>query len=331
MSAAMRLGEPDRVPVMCQLALGHYFLRSGLDPVEIWHDSQAFGEALVRLQRRYGFDGILVNLPGRDPDWRSHVRRRERLDDEERITWSNGFVTIVPPDDNPHVYRPDGAAFHAAFEDVDPEQLFYVEPHDEVGVTYPTSFGAADVRAEPGPGFFPQYTYDTVRWVVAQAGPVSVHAEVFSPFSQLMELVGYESGLLALMLDHGKVRACLERLADGAATLGRGMALAGADAILVSSAFAGGPFLSRRHYEAFELPHLAATVRGIKEAHDVPVYLHTCGAIGDRLDLILASGVDGIDTLDPPPLGTIDLAAARESTRGQAFLKGNLDPVSDLL
>ena len=63
----MRLGTPDRVPVMCQLSLGHYFLHSGLDAIDIWHDTDAFAEALVRLQERYGFDGILVNLPGRDP------------------------------------------------------------------------------------------------------------------------------------------------------------------------------------------------------------------------------------------------------------------------
>ena len=37
---------PDRVPVMCQLALGHYFLHAG-DPVDIWHDTDAFADALV--------------------------------------------------------------------------------------------------------------------------------------------------------------------------------------------------------------------------------------------------------------------------------------------
>ncbi|HVP40083.1 MAG TPA: hypothetical protein VMS93_12975, partial [Candidatus Saccharimonadales bacterium] len=74
MRVAMGLGEPDRVPVMCQLALGHYFLHGGSDAVEIWHSSEAFGEALLLLQGRYGFDGILVNLPGRDPEWSRAVR-----------------------------------------------------------------------------------------------------------------------------------------------------------------------------------------------------------------------------------------------------------------
>src|SRR5262245_32589786 len=38
---------PDRVPVMCQLALGHYFLQSGLSPFEVWYTSQGFAEALL--------------------------------------------------------------------------------------------------------------------------------------------------------------------------------------------------------------------------------------------------------------------------------------------
>lgn len=331
MAAAMRLGEPDRVPVMCQLSLGHYFLNAGLDAIDVWHGTSEFGEALIRLQRRYGFDGILVNLPGRDPDWRRHVRKREQVDGEVRLTWANGFVTVAPPDDNPHVYRPDGDAFHPSFADVDPDVLYYVEPHDEAGVTYPSTFGVSGVRAEPGPEFFPPYTFDTVRWVVEHAGPVSVHAEVFSPFSQLMELVDYEAGLLALLQDPGKAKACLARLTEGAIALARGHLSGGADAVLVSSAFVGAPFLSRRHYQEFVLPYERALVSGIKAAFDAPVYVHTCGAIGDRLDLMMATGVDGIDTLDPPPLGTVDLATARAQTRGRAFLKGNLDPVTELL
>jgi Uroporphyrinogen-III decarboxylase len=331
MATAMRLGEPDRIPVMCQLALGHYFLNAGLDPVDIWHGTPEFGEALIRMQRRYGFDGMLINLPGRPPDWRDHLRKREQLGGETRLTWANGFVTVAPPDDNPHVYRPDGSAYHPTFEEIDPEKLFYVDPHDEAGITYPTAFGVSGELAEPGPDFFPAHAFDTVRWVAAHAGAVSIHGEVFSPFSQLMELLNYEAGLLALMLDPEKIKACLERLIDGAVLLANGLVDAGADAILISSAFVGSPFLSRRHYQEFALPFERALVAGIKAGHDVPVYVHTCGAIGDRLDLMMATGVDGIDTLDPPPLGTVDLATARAQTLGRTFLKGNLDPVAELL
>ena len=67
---AMRLQKCDRVPVMCQLSTGHYFLNSGLDPVDIWFTSEGFAEALMRMREKYAFDGVLVNLPGRDPDYK---------------------------------------------------------------------------------------------------------------------------------------------------------------------------------------------------------------------------------------------------------------------
>ena len=46
MAAAMHHQVPDRVPVMCQLAVGHYFLYTGLPPHAIWFTSEGFAEAL---------------------------------------------------------------------------------------------------------------------------------------------------------------------------------------------------------------------------------------------------------------------------------------------
>ena len=65
--------------------------------------------------------------------------------------------------------------------------------------------------------------------------------------------------------------------------------------------------------------------------HGIPAYVHTCGAIGDRLDLMAATDVDGIDTLDPPPLGTVDLAKAKAQFGRRFFFKGNLDAVNEML
>ncbi|MCB0291164.1 MAG: hypothetical protein KDH97_12980, partial [Calditrichaeota bacterium] len=69
----------------------------------------------------------------------------------------------------------------------------------------------------------------------------------------------------------------------------------------------------------------------VQRDYDVPVYTHTCGSIGDRLDLMLETGTNGIDTLDPPPLGTVDLEEAKRFLNGKAFIKGNIDPVNTLL
>ena len=107
---AMQHQLPDRVPVMCQLALGHYFLNTGLPPHRIWFTSEGFAEALVMLQQRYRFDGILINLPGRPPDLLDQVRSIEETADGEKLTWANGDVTLVPWDDNAQLYPAQSTA-----------------------------------------------------------------------------------------------------------------------------------------------------------------------------------------------------------------------------
>ena len=312
---------PDRVPVMCQLALGHYFLQADGGPVDIWQDSQAFAAALIALQERYRFDGILVNLPGRDPAWRSLVRSTERRGRTTVVHWADGCYTIAPDDDLPHVYREDtGRQLSLTFADIDPDDLFYVEPYDRAGLRYPTPEG------------FPAWQWDTLAEVRRRAPDVSVHGEVFSPFSQLMELVGCAEGMLALVDDPHKVVACLKRLEEGTIALARGHFAAGADAVLISSAYAGGGFISRRHYERFVLPYEHAVVDALAaEFRGRPVYTHTCGAISDRLELMVQTGTSGIDTLDPPPLGTVDLADAKARLGNRVFIKGNIDPVNTIL
>lgn len=100
MALAMNHQLPDRVPVMCQLALGHYFLNTDIEPHRIWFTSEGFADALIRLQKRYRFDGILVNLWGMPLEILDKAVSIEKEDNEEIITWKNGEVTYIPSDDN---------------------------------------------------------------------------------------------------------------------------------------------------------------------------------------------------------------------------------------
>lgn len=332
--SAMDLQIPDRVPVFCQLAIGHYFLNATPSPLDIWFRSEGLADALVELQQRYSFDGILVNLPGRDPDYEKHIDRIERRDDDREtwVWWRNGNYTRVPDDDNPHYFLASGDRYFPTFDEVDPETLWYVEPWDLTDITYPYTWGF-EAKPRAFDDFFPSYHSDTLRHAKNKAGDsISVHSEVFSPFSQFLELLNYESALMATIDDSGKTHAILERLALGATDLAKQQVEAGADAVLISSAFAGAGFLSREDYESFVLPYEKQVIDGVQAASPrTRVYTHTCGAIGDRLDLMLATGTNGIDTLDPPPLGTAELADAVPQLAGKAFIKGNLDPVNTLL
>ncbi len=328
---AMELGTADRVPLMCQLSLGHYFLHSGIDPVEIWFTSDGFSEALHTMAERYKFDGILVNLPGRERDYTSQIKKIERGEEEIRINWRNGHYTVLPRDDNPHYYNASGDRSFPQFEEIDPEKLFYVEPWDITEVSHPYTWGFSEQVAQRD-GFFPEYHLDNIKDTIRKnKNNLSIHSEVFSPWSQFLELLNYESALIAILDDPGKVRACLERLTEGTIELAKSQAECGVDAILISSAFAGAGLISREHYIDFVLPYEKRIIDSLHQSTDVPVYTHTCGSIGDRLDLMLETGTDGIDTLDPPPLGTVELPEAKETLRNRAFIKGNIDPVNTLL
>ncbi len=325
---AMRHQIPDRVPVMCQLALGHYFLNSGLPPYRIWFTSEAFAEALVTLQRRYRFDGILVNIPGRPPDLLDDVTAVEETREGQRVHWRDGSITVVPWDDNAYHLMPDGSPPpRADFATLDPEHLEHI--HDITGYVWgvyhiPRLHGVT----APGPlSEVPPYftrTFDLVREAVGDE--ISVHGEVFSPFTHFVELVGYENALVSILSDPDKAAALLDRLTEAAVTWGVAQARRGVDAVLISSAFAGGPFLSPRMYRQFVLPYERRLTEAIKAA-GVPVYTHTCGSIGDRLELMVETGTMGIDTLDPPPLGNTELAAAKAQIGGRVFIKGNMNAV----
>ena len=104
----------------------------------------------------------------------------------------------------------------------------------------------------------------------------------------------------------------------------------GAEAIKISSPFAGNVFLSREMYCDFIQPYEARIAAAVK-AEGAAVYTHTCGAIGDRLDLLCGAGVTGIECLDPPPLGDVDINEAVEMLKDKIFIKGNVDPVNTLL
>jgi hypothetical protein len=329
-SAAMRHQPVDRVPVMCQLAIGHFLLQTGLTPVNVWFTSEGFARALVTLQQRYRFDGILINLPGRDPDWMRDVERVETaVDGGQTVFFRNGDVARCPADDNVQHF-PAGGRRAPTIDQVDPERIYYDDPHYAGGLKYPFYFGLTPYVPDRG-RYWPEHMFRTIDLVVGEVGAtVSVHGEIFSPWTQFMELFGYQQALVYLIDEPDRCRAILAAYAAGAADLGVRQAEHGVDAVLISSAFAGAGFISPRHYRQFVLPYEAEVVRRIRQT-GVPVYTHTCGEIGDRLELMAETGIDGIDTLDPPPLGSVDLEDAKRRVGDRLFFKGNVDPVHTLL
>ncbi len=328
---AMRHEFPDRVPVMCQLALGHYFLNTDIERYRIWFTSEGFSKALVRLQRRYRFDGILVNMWGMPDSLTDHIVSIEKEGDDDVLLWKNGEVTYIPPDDNAqHFLAGKQPLERADFDSLDPGNM------DGINTVRGYFWNIYHMPYIPEavtpflPGDFPEYFFKAVDLVKEKTGgEVAVHGEIYSPFTHYVELFGYENALMSILTDPGKARAVLDYLSGVAVSHAKAVGSRGVDAVLISSAFAGGPFLSRDLYREFVLPYEKRVTDAVKETGTV-VYTHTCGSIGDRLDLMIETGTMGIDTLDPPPLGNIELEDALKELDGRVFVKGNMNAVEFL-
>jgi len=158
----------------------------------------------------------------------------------------------------------------------------------------------------------------------------SVHGEITSPFDYFLDLLGYENALMALMLEPEKCKLILARYTEGVKKIATGMCLKDIDAIKISSPFAGMGFISPEFYREFVLPFEREIITAIRK-QGKHVYIHTCGFIDDRLELMCESGASGLECLDPPPVGNVNLEDAFRRIGDRMFIKGNIDSVNTLL
>ena len=316
MLAAMGLQTPDRVPVMCQLSIGHMLQQLEVSSSEFWFDAATFARGLVRLRKLYNFDGILVSLHGHRRDWRQEVVSIERQGDLEVVTFDDREMTFTR-DELPSV-RCFNPVVPPSIEEIDPADI--PEEIDYIPVSQGLHF-----RIDPGNKF------EVFDLIYDQVGDTySLHGEVTSPFDYLLDLLGYEKALMALIEEPERCRALLQRFTDSVAALAGEMCSQRIDAIKLSSPFAGMGFISPAFYREFVLPYESRIITAVKEQGKF-VYLHTCGAIGDRLEAMAESGASGLECLDPPPLGNVELPVAVERLGRRMFIKGNIDSVNTLL
>jgi uroporphyrinogen-III decarboxylase len=321
LAAAMRLEKPDRVPVMCQPALG-FVLRQmpELDPIDVWHNhGGALARGFCEISRRFGFDGVLIPAVGAAPLDESTVQRIDRTDPEGPVVYfKNGDRCEYCRNDLPrylHATPPE-----REIGDLDPaaiaEQLSYHPPSTRLRMQIATGVTARVAELTQARVF---------------VGPeVSVHGSLYSPEDYLIDLMGADGAMIALLTEPEKCRALLDRFARAVAGHAREQIAAGADALNVSAPWSGQNFISPGLYRELIAPAQAVLVQAAR-AGGVPSYCHTCGAIGDRLEMIIDVGFDGLECLDPPPLGNVELADAVRRIGHRAFVKGNIDPVHTLL
>jgi len=317
MKKAMDRVEQDRVPVMCQMSIGHMLLQTGFSPSEFWFSAEVFAAGLLELRRIYDFDGILISLHGHCARWKKEVAKIQLEEKGEVLTWKNGDKTIFPFDDLPRHYA-SKISSPPSIKEFDPESM-----PDDIGFI-PVSQGL-EFHIEQ------EYKYDIFELIQNRAGErFSVHGEVTSPFDYYLNLFGFENAIINLIEEPSKSKEILQRYTEGVRRIALEQVEHGIDAVKISSPYAGAGFISPSLYREFVLPHEAQIARAVR-ASGVHVYTHTCGAINDRLEMMVEAGISGIECLDPPPLGDVRLDEAKKRIGHRVFIKGNIDPVNVML
>lgn len=316
--SAMDLHKGDRVPLMCQFSIGFMMNQLHPDPVRFWYEGKTFADGLLTLRDMFHFDGILVSLHGHSEKWKDGLLKEERICDGQTRLYYQDRVETHTWEDLPLVEYME-ESFNVSVDDVNidtdiPDKLDYI----------PVSGNLYFKLNDESLYSIFYYLHEETK------GECSIHGEITSSFDYFLDKFGYENGLMSLLISPEKCKQILQKYTDGVKSIAMGMCHSPIDAIKISSPFAGQGFISTDFYQEFVQPYESQIIETIKR-QDKKVYIHTCGSIGDRLELMRDSGASGLECLDPPPVGNVDLEDAFSRIGNDMFIKGNIDSVNTLL
>jgi hypothetical protein len=313
---AMNMETPDRVPLMCQFSIGCMMLQLQTNPYLFWHDKHEYTNGLIKLCQKFRFDGILVSLHGHSEKWKKNLKHIEKFSEGYKLHYTDRIETHTLSD-LPTINFFE-QRIHKDISELDVEK----DIPDEI--TYiPVSQGLNfDLDKNS--------MFDVFDLLDEKVNNVSIHGEVTSPFDYFLELLGYQNGLMALLIDPEKSKQTLKKYSEGICDIAKRMCEKNIDAIKISSPFGGMGFISVEQYKEFVLPYEREIISAIKSKGKF-AYIHTCGSIGDRLEIMCQSGTSGLECLDPYPLGNVDLEDAFHRVGKKIFIKGNIDAVNTML
>jgi len=151
---------------------------------------------------------------------------------------------------------------------------------------------------------------------------VIVHLnDVFSIPRYLMSM---QELLMAIVTQPDLVRGLVEMSVTVNLELAKEVASRGAKIVYTGDDYAynKGPLMSPRHFREFFYPGLCRVMNGYKEL-GLYVIKHTDGNLWPILDMIIDSGIDCLDPIDP--VAGMDLGEVKARYGHRVALKGNVD------
>jgi uroporphyrinogen decarboxylase len=183
----------------------------------------------------------------------------------------------------------------------------------------------ADFERYTAPDPYAPGRYASIEETIRQYGDskaVIVHLN--DVFSLPRYLMGMENLLMAIVTDPELVRALVGMSVDINLEMAREVAARGAKIVYTGDDYAGnrGPLMSPKHFRDLFYPGLRRVMGGYKEL-GLWVIKHTDGKLWPIIDMVIDSGIDCLDPIDPQ--AGMDLADVKAKYGHRVALKGNVD------
>lgn len=160
--------------------------------------------------------------------------------------------------------------------------------------------------------------------VQAYKGHKAVIVHLNDVFSLPRYLMGMQDLLMAIVAEPGLVKALVDLSVTFNLALAKEVAARGAQIVYTGDDYAynKGPLMSPKHFREFFYPGLCRVMQGYKEL-GLYVIKHTDGKLWPILDMIIDSGIDCLDPIDPQ--AGMDLGEVKAKYGHRVALKGNVD------
>jgi uroporphyrinogen decarboxylase len=155
-------------------------------------------------------------------------------------------------------------------------------------------------------------------------GKLAIGVHLNDVLSIPRNLMGFENLMAAFGEEPDLVRGLVELSVKTNLELAKEAAQRGADFVFTGDDYASteGPFISPRMFRELLAPQLKRVMTGFKEL-GLFVIKHTDGNILPILDLIVDSGIDALDPIDP--ISGLDIGDMKKRLGHKLALKGNVD------
>ncbi len=148
-------------------------------------------------------------------------------------------------------------------------------------------------------------------------------------FSLPRYLMGMEDLLMAIAIEPELVKGLVEMSVEINLKMVKEAAALGADFVWTGDDYAynAGPMMSPAQFREIFYPGLCRVMAGFKDA-GLPIVKHTDGNLWPIIDMILDSGIDCLDPIDPQ--AGMDLAEVKAKFGHRIAVKGNVDCAATL-